>query len=186
MDPAFIRRFQGEDSADHPSTSVNGRLTADLTREILPGLLHYGDAISMAHSIESRLPFLDYRLVEFASALPGDFKVGRGDTKRILRDHLRRVGLPAIANRRDKQGYPTPANTWLTSNGGELLRSELLAPGAEIQAFCRPDRLERLIDHHVAGRAGAGNHLYRLLTAQIWLRSCISQTAPPKALATTQ
>jgi asparagine synthase (glutamine-hydrolysing) len=187
MDPEFRRRF-GENSSSPPiPRSVNGRLRVDLTQEILPGLLHYGDAISMAHSIESRLPFLDYRLVEFASTLPGDFKVGRGDTKRILRDHLRNVGLPAIADRRDKQGYPTPADSWLTSNGGALLRSQLLAPGAEIQAYCRPDRLERLIDHHVAGRKGAGNHLYRLLTAQIWLRTCISaSTPPPHSLAASR
>jgi asparagine synthase (glutamine-hydrolysing) len=176
LDAEFSRRFRGNGSTARSPTSVNGRLTLDLTQEILPGLLHYGDAISMAHSIESRLPFLDYRLVEFASSLPGDFKVGRGQTKRILRDHLRRVGLPAIADRRDKQGYPTPADSWLSANDGALLRSQLLPAGAEIHAYCRPDRLERLIDFHVAGHKGAGNHLYRLLTTQIWLRTCISES----------
>ena len=173
MDPDFVRRSRGSSSMPAART-VNGRLTADLTREILPGLLQYGDAISMAHSIESRLPFLDYRVVEFVSSLPSEFKVGDGQTKRILRDHLRAAGLTAIAQRHDKQGYPTPADSWLTSNGGALLRSQLLAPGAEIQAYCRPDRLERLIDHQVSGRAGAANHLYRLLTTQIWLRTCIT------------
>jgi asparagine synthase (glutamine-hydrolysing) len=175
LDEEFTRRFRGSGTPAPSPKSVNGRLAVDLTQEILPGLLHYGDAISMAHSIESRLPLLDYRLVELASSLPGDFKVGHGETKRILRDHLRRVGLPVIANRRDKQGYPTPADSWLTADGGALLRSQLLPPGSEIHAYCRPDRLERLIDHHVAGRKGAGNHLYRLLTTQIWLRTCISQ-----------
>jgi asparagine synthase (glutamine-hydrolysing) len=174
MDPDFSRRNRGSGPWQPSPNTVNGRLAVDLTQEILPGLLHYGDAVSMAHSIESRLPFLDYRLVEFASALPGDFKVGRGETKRILRDYLRGAGLQAIADRPDKQGYPTPANKWLKSDGGAILRSHLLAPGAEIRAYCRPDRLERLIDHHVAGRGGAGNHLYRLLTAELWLRTCIA------------
>jgi asparagine synthase (glutamine-hydrolysing) len=174
MNPEFSRRFEEAGSSKPSPKTVNGRLRIDLTQEILPGLLHYGDAISMAHSIESRLPFLDYRLVEFASALPGDFKVGRGKTKRILRDHLRSVGLPDIADRPDKQGYPTPANDWLTSNGGAMLRSQLLSTGSQIQAYCRRDQLERLIDHHVAGRGGAGNHLYRLLTAELWLRTCIA------------
>lgn len=175
IDPDFARRQRGRTSRRLPR-SVNARLRVDLSREILPGLLHYGDAISMAHSIESRLPFLDYRVVEFASALPGEYKVSRGDTKRILRDHLRQVGLPEIANRRDKQGYPTPANAWMTANDGALLRSHLLSPDAEIHAYCRPDRLKRLIEHHVAGRPGASNHLYRLLTTQLWLRGCVSQT----------
>jgi asparagine synthase (glutamine-hydrolysing) len=175
MDAEFSRRFQVDRRSARLPRSVNGRLRVDLTRDILPGLLQYGDAISMAHSIESRLPFLDYRLVEFVSSLPGDFKVGHGDTKRILRDHLRHVGLNAIADRRDKQGYPTPTNTWLTANGGAVLRSQLLTPDAEIHAYCRPDRMERLIDHHVSGRKGAGNHLYRLLTTQLWLQTCIGQ-----------
>jgi asparagine synthase (glutamine-hydrolysing) len=106
--------------------------------------------------------------------LPGEFKVGGGATKRILRDHLRSVDLPTIASRRDKQGYPTPADSWLSADGGVVLRDLLLSPNAKLRAYCRPDRLERLINHHAAGRAGAGNHLYRLLTTELWLRTCIS------------
>jgi asparagine synthase (glutamine-hydrolysing) len=180
MNPEFVRRFNGKSQA-RPSTTVNGRLEADLTRDILPGLLHYGDAISMAHAIESRLPFLDYRLVEFASSLPGDFKVGRGQTKRILRDHLRSVQLPEIASRRDKLGYPTPADEWLRANDGAILRRALLSPDAVIRAYCNSRALERLIDHHVTGGRGAGNHLYRLLTTEIWLKTCI-EAAPGKPL----
>jgi asparagine synthase (glutamine-hydrolysing) len=172
LDPDFSRQF---DYRPSPAAGmVNDRLQADLTRDILPGLLQYGDAISMAHSIETRLPFLDYRLVEFASSLPGEFKVGGGQTKRILRDHLRSVDLPAIADRRDKQGYPTPADTWLGERGGAALKDLLLSSGSRIRAYTRPRQLERLIDHHVSGRGGAGNHLYRLLTTELWLRSCIS------------
>ncbi len=179
LDRDFIDRSRGHSSIPAART-VNDRLAADLTREILPGLLQYGDAISMAHSIESRLPFLDYRIVEFVSSLPSSYKLGTGQTKRILRDHLRAAGLSVVADRRDKKGYPTPADRWLAAGDGALLRSELLAPGAEIHAYCRPDRLERLIDHHVAGRAGAANHLYRLLTTQIWLRTCISGSVSPR------
>lgn len=173
LDPDFVRRFDAERSAE-PARTINGRLEADLTRDILPGLLHYGDAISMAHSIESRLPFLDYRLVEFASSLPGEFKIGGGETKRILRDHLRSADLPTIANRHVKQGYPTPADAWLREDGGAALKSLLLSPDAEIRAYCRAKQLERLIDYHASGRGGAGNHLYRLLTTELWLRTCIA------------
>jgi asparagine synthase (glutamine-hydrolysing) len=172
MNPEFVRRFKGSSPA-RPSNTVNGRLEADLTRDILPGLLHYGDAVSMAHSIESRLPFLDYRLVEFACSLPGEFKVGGGQTKRILRDHLRSVQLHEIADRRDKLGYPTPADGWLRANDGAVLRTALLSPNAAIRAYCDSKALGRLIDHHVAGGRGAGNHLYRLLTTEMWLRTCI-------------
>ena len=173
LDPDFVRRFD-TGLAPESARTVNGRLEADLTRDILPGLLQYGDAISMAHSIESRLPFLDYRLVEFASSLPGEFKVGGGETKRILRDHLRSVGLATIAGRRVKQGYATPADAWMREDGGAILKSFLLSPNAEIRAYCRPKRLERLIDYHASGRGGAGNHIYRLLTTELWLRTCIA------------
>lgn len=173
LDPDFVRHVDTGLSPERVRT-LNDRLEADLTRDILPGLLQYGDAISMAHSIETRFPFLDYRLVEFVSLLPGTFKVGGGETKRILRDHLRTVALPMIANRRDKKGYPTPSDSWLRDSNGAAIKSVLLDPNAEIRAYCRPDRLERLIDHHVSGGGGAGNHLYRLLTTQLWLQSCIA------------
>jgi asparagine synthase (glutamine-hydrolysing) len=173
LDPDFVRRFDNETSSK-PAKTVNDRLRDDLTRDVLPGLLHYGDAISMAHSIENRLPFLDYRLVEFVALLPAEFKVGGGETKRILRDHLRSVDLPSIANRRYKVGYLTPANTWLAADGGAVLKSLLLSPDAEIRAYCRPERMVRLIDHHASGRGGAGHHLYRLLTTELWLRNCIA------------
>jgi asparagine synthase (glutamine-hydrolysing) len=172
LDPEFVRQFDTRTS-QKPAKTVNDRLGDDLTRDVLPGLLHYGDAVSMAHSIETRLPFLDYRLVEFATSLPGEFKVGAGETKRILRDHLRSVDLQIIANRRYKVGYLTPANTWLAANGGEILKSLLLSPDAQTRAYCRPERMRRLIDHHASGRGGAGHHLYRLLTTELWLRTCI-------------
>ncbi len=173
LDPDCVRRIEAVHETP-AGRSVNDMLEADLTRDIIPGLLHYGDAISMAHSIESRLPFLDYRLVEFASALPGEFKVGGGETLRILRDHLRAVDLKAIANRRDKQGYPTPANTLPSADGGATLRSLLLSPGAEICRYRRPKELECLVDHHARGPRRAGNHLYRLLTIEVWRRTYIA------------
>ncbi|OBA86176.1 asparagine synthase (glutamine-hydrolyzing) [Mycobacteriaceae bacterium 1482268.1] len=174
LDPDFVQRF--ETKLPDPARTVNERLGNDLTRDVLPALLHYGDAISMAHSVENRLPFLDYRLVEFAASLPGDFKVGEGETKRILRDHLRTVDLQIIANRRDKQGYPTPADSWLAANDGEVLKSLLLSSDAKIRTYCRPKRVRRLIEHHAAGRGGAGLHLYRLLTTELWLRTCVPAT----------
>lgn len=175
LDPDFVRRFARPSREPAPRRNLNKCLEADLTRDILPGLLQYGDAISMAHSVETRLPFLDYRLVEFASSLPGEFKVGGGETKRILRDHLRLVDLSSIANRRRKLGYPTPVNLWLREDGGAAIKDILLSPSAEIRAYCNPGRMERLIDYHVSGHEGAGNHLYRLLTTELWLRTCVAR-----------
>ncbi|HEY5316879.1 MAG TPA: asparagine synthase (glutamine-hydrolyzing), partial [Solirubrobacteraceae bacterium] len=91
------------------------RLGADFSRDLLPAFLQYGDAVSMAHSIETRLPFLDYRLVEFGMALPPAARISAGETKHLLRDHLRGTGQHEIAGRRGKRGYPTPAHQWLAA-----------------------------------------------------------------------
>ena len=153
---------------------LNDRLWRDHSANILPGLLHYGDAVSMAHSIESRLPFMDYRLVEWLFSRGADIKIGGGRTKSVLRQYLAAAGQPAIAARADKQGFPTPVEQWLAADGGAMVREHLLAPDARILEFCEPARIRRLVDFHVRGGHGAGNHLYRLLSTQVWMRQCLA------------
>jgi len=153
---------------------VTARLFADHSCEILPGLLHYGDAVSMAHGIESRLPFMDYRLVEFAFLLGDASKLHAGQTKWLVRAYLKRAGQAHIAQRPDKLGYPTPVERWLAEDGGALARDVLLGRNARIHEYCDPLRIERLVRHHASGRPGAGNHLYRLVSTELWLRFCIT------------
>lgn len=152
---------------------LTSRLWQDHSRDILPGLLHYGDAISMAHSIESRLPYMDYRLVEWIFRRSSRFKLRAGETKWLIRDYLRKQGMTAIADRKDKKGYPTPADEWLRNEDGTIVRDFLLRPGAGLHEYCDPKRIEKLIDYHIQGGHGAGNHLYRLLTTELWLERCI-------------
>jgi asparagine synthase (glutamine-hydrolysing) len=153
---------------------LEARLIEDFSRRVLPGFLHYGDAIAMAHSVENRLPLLDHRLVDFCFRLPARTKVRGGETKRVLRDYLRRAGQEAIAERRDKCGYPTPAQRWLAADGGALPRELLLGEGAQIHRYASPRRLERLIDMHTAGRGVASEQLYRLVGTELWLRKCVA------------
>ena len=152
---------------------VTARLLSDHSRDILPGLLHYGDAVSMAHGIESRLPFMDYRLVEFAFSHGDEIKLRAGRTKWLVREYLRAAGQERIAARPDKLGYPTPIERWLAQNDGRLARDVLLDSGARVHEYCDPHRIDRLIRHHVSGRSGAGNHVYRLVSTELWLRACI-------------
>ncbi len=78
----------------------------------LPRILHGEDRTSMAHSIEQRFPFLDYRLVEFCFSLPDSFKISRGETKRILRSAVADIVPPEIRNRTSKIGFATPTSAW--------------------------------------------------------------------------
>ena len=153
---------------------VTTRLWEDHSCNILPGLLHYGDAISMAHSVESRLPFMDYRLVEYLFSRLADIKIHTGQTKWVLREYLRNAGQGEIGNRPDKQGYPTPADRWLEENRGAVPRDCLLSPNARIHEYCDPGMIERLIDLHIAGSKLSGNHIYRLLSTEFWLQECLS------------
>src|SRR5262249_47054169 len=140
---------------------------------ILPGLLHYGDAISMAHGVESRLPFMDVRLVEWMFSNSDAVKVCEGETKWILREYLRSTGQDRIADRKDKQGYPTPIERWLADDHGAMVREILLGAERKITRFCTVRGMEELLKQHLAGRPGVGNHLYRLISAELWLRQCV-------------
>ncbi|MDQ6606293.1 MAG: asparagine synthase C-terminal domain-containing protein, partial [Actinomycetota bacterium] len=144
------------------------RLGSDFSHDLLPAFLQYGDAVSMAHSIETRLPFLDYRLVEFGMALPPPARISVGETKHLLRSHLRRAGQDEIADRRGKHGYPTPAHKWLAADCGAVLRGVLLDPGARVGEMIDPARVERMIDRHVAGSYAGGDALYSLLATELW------------------
>lgn len=85
----------------------------DLVEGSLPRLLRYDDRNSSAHGMETRLPFLDYRLVEFACRLPWKHKIREGWTKWIVRKYLERHGLEDIAWRRKKLGFDVPSDTWV-------------------------------------------------------------------------
>lgn len=152
---------------------VRRRLLADHSLNILPGLLHYGDAISMAHGVEARNPFLDYRLVEWMFRLPTGLRFNNNETKWVLREYLRTHGEQAIGNRQDKKGYPTPVGKWLASEQGYEIERLLLAPDSLLHKWCDPEKIRRLIEQNRKGVMAAEHHLYKLLSTQIWLNECI-------------
>jgi asparagine synthase (glutamine-hydrolysing) len=159
-----------------------GRLEAQLHRDfahdILPGALRFGDAVSMGNSIEIRLPFLDYRLVEFGISLPPAARISAGWTKRLMREYLHGVGQSEIADRRDKKGFPTPAYAWLAADNGAILKELLLDRGAEIGAIVDQRRLEHVIARHAEGRYSAGEVLYSLVATELWWEQA---ARPPKS-----
>ena len=148
------------------------RLLLDHARNILPGLLHYGDAISMAHGVESRNPFLDFRLVEWLFRLPSHLRFHRGETKWVLREYLRSHGMKEIGDRPDKQGYPTPIGNWLASGEGREVE-HMLVHDSFLHAWCDPARIQRLFDRHRKGGMTESHLLYKLLSAETWHRRCI-------------
>jgi asparagine synthase (glutamine-hydrolysing) len=154
-------------------TLLTKRLFIDFTQTILPGLLHYGDAISMGQSIESRLPFMDYRLVEWIFSAPDRLKIDNGITKVILRKQLREMGLGSIADRPDKKGYPTPVISWLIRDNGAMAKQILLQDDSKILQYCSRTNIQKLIDAHIRVPQLKDDNLYKLVSTELWLRACI-------------
>jgi len=152
---------------------VRTRLLKEHAQTILPGLLHYGDAISMAHSIETRHPFMDYRLVEWLFRLPTRFKLRQGETKWVLREYLRSHNQVAIGNRRDKKGYPTPVSQWLGAEQGREVEDLLINKRGLLQEWCHPAAIRNLLESNRKGVMGAEHQLYKLISTQMWLKTCV-------------
>lgn len=154
---------------------VRQRLLLDHKHNILPGLLHYGDAISMAHGIEARNPFLDYRLVEWMFKLPSHVRFNKFESKSVLREFLRSHNQVSIGNRPDKKGYPTPVAKWLSSEKGEDIEKLLLNSNSLLHKWCDPKKIKRLIENNKKGVFAAEHHLYKLVSVQLWLNECIEK-----------
>jgi asparagine synthase (glutamine-hydrolysing) len=123
----------------------------------------------MAFSIETRLPFLDYRLAEFVFALTDEARVEGVTTKAILRHALAPRVPEAILARRDKKGYETPTDVWLRGREKERLRALLLASDARTAPYLERTALTRALDEYLAGR-DIGLQVWRWLHLELWLR----------------
>jgi asparagine synthase (glutamine-hydrolysing) len=110
--------------------SLQRRLGFDFTARLAEGILYITDRVSMAHSLEVRVPFLDKRVVEFALELPSRWKIHRGREKRILAEIARLRLPPAIAARR-KHGLGYPAGLWMRAPLRRLAREILLDSGRD-------------------------------------------------------
>jgi asparagine synthase (glutamine-hydrolysing) len=127
----------------------------------------------MAHSVESRNPFLDYRLVEWMFGLPSHIMFNNNESKWVLREYLRKNQQIDIANRKDKKGYPTPVSEWITTEYINDIEVMLLDPQSILHKWCKPSKIEKLIKQSKRGVMSADYHLYKLISTQIWLNECI-------------
>jgi len=161
-------------SDDRVDTAVHALLRRDHGAGSLPSLLQLGDAVSMAHSVESRLPFLDHRLVEWCFRLPPTLLFQRGETKWPVRGYLRRSPLAPLADRPRKGAFPTPLMRWIVDEGGHDVEDVVTGPGARITEYCDRGGILGLFAMARQGEPVVSHHLFRLAFAELWLRSCVS------------
>jgi len=143
-------------------------------RSWLPNdILIKSDRMSMAASIELRVPFLDYRLIEYAARIPSRLKIRRGVSKWILKRAVRDL-LPAAIVARGKMGFPTPIGAMLRGSLAPYMRDLLGADSAIARGYFRPAVVERLITEHVSGQASHESMLWRLVVLEQWHRQFAS------------
>jgi asparagine synthase (glutamine-hydrolysing) len=132
-------------------------------------LLMKQDQMSMAASIESRVPFLDHRLVEHVAAIPARFKVSRGRTKLVLRQALETLVPPEILARR-KMGFPVPISNWLRTAFSPIVDEFVLGERTARRGLLSVDVLRRLVERHRNGIEDHGDRLWLLVSLEIWFR----------------
>lgn len=152
---------------------LNQRLYEVFAHDGLPALLRYGDRNSMWHSVESRMPFLDYRLVSFIFSLPPEFKIHDGLGKAILRRALKNDIPPLILDRRDKIGFVTPEAQWFRTEMKDLLTDVFHSSSLRNRGFYRTQKLQTLFRKHVEGSADASRPLWRAFHLEMWMRKYI-------------
>jgi asparagine synthase (glutamine-hydrolysing) len=151
---------------------LHGYLYRLLTGSSLRTILRYEDRNSMAASVESRAPFLDYRLVELCLALPATLLCGDGRTKVLLRRSLQGVLPPAVAERRDKVGFAAPEERMLLGPLRPLVQELLGSPAMAQRGLYDCAALRANYDDAAAGRAPLASYvLWKALNVELWLRT---------------
>lgn len=128
------------------------------------------DRASMAHSLETRAPFLDTALMEYAFTLPGSMKLRGATFKWVLKQAMSDL-IPDEILTRKKMGFGVPLGAWFRDELKGVIRDRLLGDGAKIHRFVRREELERLLDQHEGRKRDLGLHFWSLWMLESWLRS---------------
>jgi asparagine synthase (glutamine-hydrolysing) len=124
----------------------------------------------MGHSIESRVPFLDYRLVEFVLGLPDEYKLSGGVTKRVLRQGMSGILPDAIRDRLDKLGFVTPEETWLRETAPDLFREKMNDAIAASGGILKKTEVNKMLEDMISGRARFSFLPWRLISFGEWMK----------------
>lgn len=153
-------------------TSLANRQWLDYRHFSVPFLTHYEDRMSMAFSREIRLPYLDFRVVEYLLNAPPELKLAKGWTKYLLRNAFKDELPPEITWRKDKQGFINPQENWLRNELKSDIR-EYFAPGAQIYRHELIDhgRLNKKYDAYVEGSKNIWyREIFNPLGLEVWLQ----------------
>ncbi len=179
--PETLREMEGYDPWEAQRLTL-GRISGDWLAALqytdfhhyLPlDILTKVDRMSMAHSIETRVPLLDHVFVEAAAKIPSALKLRDGRTKHIFKEAMRGVLPDTILDRR-KQGFAIPLDRWFRGGLGSYVQDLLLSPQAVQRGIFEPGFLRQLIAHNNRGRA-LGSQLWTLISFELWCQTFLDR-----------
>lgn len=166
------------------SHDMRQRQIADVDEFSIPALTRYEDRHSMANSLEVRNPFLDHRLVNFATSLPTDNKIRNGWTKYILRE-----SFPDLPNevrwRKDKKAFITEEEKWVHGGLDPLVRSIFKDSYLDELGVMDARKFLNFYDHFLQGGSAGYADISRVLIAELWARNILEPQARPESLVDT-
>lgn len=152
-------------------TSIANKMSYFDMKTFLPSLLHVEDRTSMVNGIESRVPLLDHRIIEFAATVPVHIKFKDGINKYLPKRIFKNIIPDSIIERKDKKGFPTPTNLWFKTSLNKWVK-DLLSDRRTIErGLYQKDELLKLID----GSSQFGRSLWGVINLELWHRKFIDK-----------
>ena len=152
------------------TASVRDMSLAQIQATNLPMLLHWEDRNSMAFSVEARVPFLDYRVVEFCLNLADEDKIGGGISKAILRRSMRGAVPNAILDRRDKMGFVTAETLWMRRDMADHFRNELEDAASRLSGVISSKVIDQF-DEVLENRKPFDHRYWRIMSVGRWMKN---------------
>ena len=163
VDHAFRSCFNAVPKKD----VLNRMLYADAKIWLPDDLLLKADKMTMANSLELRVPFLDHKLVEYAATLPPDLKLKGSTGKYLLREAMKNT-LPKRIINRSKKGFPVPTESWLRGELKNFVHDTLLASDSACRGYMDSQVIEKIVSQHEQGTENRRQEIWTLLIFEIW------------------
>jgi len=184
VDPlSVLRNWLDEAPAHDPLSRV---LYVDTKTYLPDDILTKVDRMSMLASLEVRVPLLDHSLVEWAAALPAEWKVRGNKRKYILEKLATRVGVPKEVINRPKQGFALPLRHWMRSELKDVIVSVLFDSSSLQRGYFNPQGLRRLVNEHFQGRRDHSARIWRFVMFEMWQRNFLRHVGAAMAAEHSQ
>lgn len=182
--PDPLKQWQEYYDEAPASDTLSRLMYLDVKTYLTGDILTKVDRMSMATSLEVRVPMLDHEFVEWVASLPVDWKFRTGTRKYILKKLAERLGIPSQLLHRRKQGFQLPLVDWMRSEMKDQFLRVLLEPRTLQRGYFKPEAVRALVDEHARGRRNRSGMLWRMLVLELWHRNFMESETRKKAVGT--